>query len=155
MVRRNSEKVTNIVTVLPITVEGDIVLIRQFRFPLGQSHLEAPAGCQEPMRHSSLEMTVHSELKEETGYEAESIIPMGKLSSSSGMTDEVVHAYIALNCRRMTDILDLDESEYIEPLVVSRHDFPSFIHQELASGRAVDPKMLSMMWYVDNYLQKT
>ncbi len=155
VVRRNSEKVTNIVTVLPITVDGDIVLIRQFRFPLGYEHLEAPAGCQEPNKHTSLEMTVESELREETGYVAETIIPIGKMSSSSGMTDEVVHAFIAINCHRVTEILDLDESEYIESIVVSRKNFPQLMLEELASGRAVDPKMLAMMWYVDNYLQKT
>ena len=34
VVRRNSDKVKNIVAILPITVEGDFVLIRQYRFPL-------------------------------------------------------------------------------------------------------------------------
>ena len=70
------------------------------------------------------------------------------------MTDEVVHGYIALNCRRITSVLDLDESEYIEPIIVKREDFPELVKKELASGRAVDPKMLALMWYASQYLQK-
>ncbi len=154
VVRRNTEKVRNIVAVLPFTQEGDILLIRQYRFPLGYPHLEVPAWCQEPEKHPSLEVTVHAELREETGYKAEELVYVGKFSSSSGMTDEVVHAFIALNCRRVTEVLDLDQSEYIEPLIVARQDFPRLISDEMSSGRAVDPKMLALMWYADQYLQK-
>ena len=67
---RNSEKVFGIVSILPITQDNEIILIRQYRAPLDRIQLELPAGCAEVGKHTSLEDAVHAELREETGYEA-------------------------------------------------------------------------------------
>lgn len=70
------------------------------------------------------------------------------------MTDEVVHGYIARNCTKVTDILTLDQSEYIKPLIVPYSQFDQLIFDELSSGRAVDPKLLAMMWYFRTFVCK-
>ena len=73
VVSRHAEKVFGIVTVLPITTEGEIVMIRQYRAPINQVGIEFPSGCAETGKHSDLEQAVHDELREETGYVAESL----------------------------------------------------------------------------------
>jgi hypothetical protein len=70
------------------------------------------------------------------------------------MTDEVVDAHIALRCQKVTDVLDLDLSEYIEPVVIPYSHFDQLILSELASGRAVDPKLLAMMYYFRTFLSQ-
>ena len=47
MIERNQERVFGIVSILPITIDNEIVLIRQYRTPLDRIVLEFPAGCAE------------------------------------------------------------------------------------------------------------
>jgi ADP-ribose pyrophosphatase len=46
-ISRNKKKVFGIVSVLPITLDNEIILIRQYRAPLDKIVLELPAGCAE------------------------------------------------------------------------------------------------------------
>lgn len=62
------------------------------------------------------------------------------------MTNETVHGYVATNCTKVSDILDLDESEYIERIVVPFYDFDKFIASEMRRGNIIEPKMLAIMY---------
>lgn len=149
--KRNAEKVFWIVTILPVTQEGDIILIRQYRAPLDRIQLELPAGLAEVGKHTSLEEAVHSELFEETGYKSDKLTHIAEFSSSSGMTNETVHWYIAHNCKKVTDILTLDESEYIERIKVSYSWLQKLILDEIAQWHIIDPKMIAIIWlYLKN-----
>ena len=121
-------------------------MIRQYRAPLDRVGIEFPAGCAEVGKHATLEEAVHAELLEETGYKSRDVTHIAEFSSSSGMTNETVHSYIARNCERVTDILDLDESEHIEPIVVPYSQFDQFILSEIARGAIIEPKMLAMVY---------
>jgi ADP-ribose pyrophosphatase len=153
VVTRNTDKVFWIISVLPITNENEIVMIRQYRSPLDRVGIEFPAGCAEVGKHESLEHAVHSELREETGYQAGQLAHIAEFSSSSGMTDETVHGFVATNCRKVSDILELDGDECIERLVIPYSDFDWFILSEIARGAIIEPKMLAMMWWYRWYLQ--
>ncbi len=154
VVERNTDKVFWIVSVLPITEQGDVIMIRQYRAPLDRVGLEFPAWCAEVGKHDTLEDAVHAELREETGYIAGRLTHIAEFSSSSGMTNETVHGFVAENCQKVSDILMLDESEYIERVSVPYTEFDQFILSEMARGAIIEPKMLAMMMLWRNILAK-
>mgnify|MGYP000459252132 FL=1 len=123
-------------------------MIRQYRAPLDRVQLELPAGCAEKGKHATLEDAVHAELREETGYICNDISHIAEFSSSSGMTNETVHGFIARNCERVSDVLVLDQDEYIERILVPMKNFQSYIFSELACGNIIEPKMLAMIYLV-------
>ena len=106
-------KVQSIVSVLPITTNNEIVLIRQFRIPLGREVIEQPAGLNDKPGESDID-AVKRELLEETGYVSESIDYVLTVPTSSGLTNELISCHIARNCQRVSETLDLDASESIK-----------------------------------------
>lgn len=70
------------------------------------------------------------------------------------MTNETVHGFVAENCQKVSDILMLDESEYIERVSVPYTEFDQFILSEMARGAIIEPKMLAMMMLWRNILAK-
>ncbi len=79
--------------ILPITDEGKLVLIKQFRYPLQEVLIEAPAGKLEIDEDPQICAT--RELTEETGYRAEKVIALGKISTTPGFCDEILFLYLA------------------------------------------------------------
>lgn len=113
-------------------MENEIIMIRQYRAPIDRVQLELPAGCAEVGKHETLEDAVHAELREETGYESDSLEHVAEFSSSSGMTNETVHGYVARNCQKVSDILILDQDEYISRIIVPVPEFERYIFSEIA-----------------------
>lgn len=83
------------VCVLPIDKTGDVLLVRQFRYPYMKETLEIPAGKRDKAGDSDPLECGKRELKEETGAEAENYIPLGTLYPSPGYTDEIIYMYAA------------------------------------------------------------
>lgn len=129
-------------------------MIRQYRAPLDSIQLELPSGCAEVGKHETLEDAVYAELHEETGYTTKTLTHIAQFSSSSGMTNETVHGYVAENCQKVSDILTLDESEYIERVTVPYTEFDRYIFGEIARGAVIEPKMLAMMMLWRNMIAK-
>lgn len=80
--------------VLPITPQGDVLLVRQFRPAIGGLLVEIPAGLLDQPREDALSCAVR-ELWEETGYRHETVEFLGGYLSSAGFTDEYVHLFVA------------------------------------------------------------
>lgn len=100
------------VGVLPIDKDGNIILVRQYRYPYDEIMLEIPAG---KLDHGDDEDAADCglrELKEETGCTAGRIVPLGCIYPSPGFLTEVVHLFAALN---LTDgEMQPDEDEFVE-----------------------------------------
>lgn len=100
------------VGVLPIDKDGNIVLVRQYRYPYDEIMLEIPAG---KLDHGDDEDAADCglrELKEETGCMAGRIVPLGCIYPSPGFLTEVVHLFAALD---LTDgEMQPDEDEFVE-----------------------------------------
>lgn len=88
--------------VLPLTAEGEVVLVRQEREAVGERLLEIPAGLLD-VEGESPEDTARRELEEETGYRAGSIESLGRIHTSPGFVDEVCHLFLARDCSRRGD----------------------------------------------------
>lgn len=82
------------VGVLPLTDDGNVLLVRQFRYPYKEELLEIPAGKRDSKDEEPLE-TGKRELKEETGASADRYTYLGKVYPSPGYTGEVIHIYLA------------------------------------------------------------
>lgn len=98
------------VAVLPITEDGEVVLVSQYRYPFGLEVLEAPAGKVEP-GEDHYDCGVR-ELSEETGLSAKEIEYLGFVSPSPGCMTERIHLYIARNLTEGET--HPDEGEYVE-----------------------------------------
>jgi ADP-ribose pyrophosphatase len=79
--------------VVPLTAEGDVILIRQYRHAVGGYIYEVPAGkldAGEPP-----EVCAARELTEEAGVVAGRLTHLASIVTTPGFTDEVIHLYLA------------------------------------------------------------
>ncbi len=82
------------VCVLPITDDGDVICVKQYRHAHGEVLLEVPAGKLEEGEHDHAEAALR-ELEEETGAECRSLKYLGKLYPTPAIFTEVIHMYVA------------------------------------------------------------
>ena len=79
--------------VVPVLPDGNLVAVRQFRYPVGEVFLEFPAGKIDPGETAL--STARRELTEEAGYAAASFTPLGRVHSVVGYSDEAIDFFIA------------------------------------------------------------
>lgn len=126
------------VAVVPITQEGNIVLVRQYRYPIGNVLLEVPAGKLD--KGEEPDICALRELEEETGYVAKSIKKIASIYTTPGFTDEVIHLYIAENLTLSNP--HPDEDEFLDVEIYSKEEIKTMI----ADGRINDAKsMLALL----------
>lgn len=126
------------VAVVPITQEGNIVLVRQYRYPVGKVLLEVPAGKLD--KGEEPDICALRELEEETGYVAKSIKKIASIYTTPGFTDEVIHLYIAENLTLFNP--HPDEDEFLDVGIYSKEEIKTMI----ADGRISDAKsMLALL----------
>lgn len=125
--------------VVTVTPEGNVVLIRQLREPLREALLEIPAGILDPGEDPR--ETARRELEEETGYRAERLERLGRVHTSPGFTDEVMHLFVA-EAKRVGDtedgieLVELTPSEAVAAVRGGRiTDAKTAVALLLAAGR--------------------
>jgi len=124
--------------------DGKVVLVEQFRVPLGRRCLELPAGLVGDEDDKGVEETAIKELEEETGFTAERIEVLGEFFSSPGMVAEGFTLVRAHGLRRISDGGG-NEHEEIEVHLVPRSEIANFVAQKRAEGCAIDVKMLLLL----------
>lgn len=82
------------VACVPVTKDGEVVLVSQFRATFNSYVLEVPAGMRD-VDGEPAEVTAIRELKEETGFVATSVSHLGQCLSSPGVTDSSVEIFLA------------------------------------------------------------
>jgi len=109
------------VAIVPVTNNGEIILVRQFRYPVGQVLLEIPAGKLDP--GETPEDCAARELIEETGFRAGRLQKMVSVFTGPGFTNEVIHIFLAQDLKEVGQALDSDEMldvEFYSPPEISR-----------------------------------
>lgn len=104
------------VVLLPYTNDGDVLMLRQYRASLEQAILELPAGTrgwEEPWLECA-----QRELREETGYRAETFVELGDVWPAPGYSDEVMRFYIAEGLRHDPLAPDADEEIAVQPMAL-------------------------------------
>ena len=95
------------VCVLPLDENGDVLFVKQFRYPFADVLLEIPAGKRE-LGEDPLECGIR-ELSEEVGATADEIIPLGKLYPTVAYDTEIIYMYLARGLHFGEQHLDEDE----------------------------------------------
>jgi ADP-ribose pyrophosphatase len=85
--------------VLPITPDGDVILVRQFRAGARRRVLEIPAGLLDVTGEEPIECAAR-ELFEETGFRHASIELMARIFPSPGVSTERIHVHVATTASR-------------------------------------------------------
>jgi 8-oxo-dGTP pyrophosphatase MutT (NUDIX family) len=98
------------VNVVAETVEGEIILVKQYRHGTNDFSLEIPGGVID--EGETPEQAALRELEEETGYVAESIMPLGVVSANAAIMNNHAHSFWARGCRLLKPQA-LDEHEQI------------------------------------------
>ena len=80
--------------IIPILPDNQIILVRQFRFPIGKVTLEIPAGKLDKEGEDPIECAKR-ELSEETGYTAGKIWKLTTIATTVGFSNEYIHLYAA------------------------------------------------------------
>ncbi|MGD0885264.1 MAG: NUDIX hydrolase [Thermodesulfovibrionales bacterium] len=127
-----------IVAIVPITDDGDIILIRQFRPTVNNYVIEFPAGLSN--RGESLMDAAKRELREETGYESAEMLFLAAGPLSSGSSCEGLTVYLAKGLH-FRGIQGRDETEDIEvfkiPLKTVHEEMAKFVKE----GNCIDLKI--------------
>lgn len=100
------------VTALPVTKEGKIIMVRQYRHALGEDCIEIPGGCVDKT-DKSFEDAIARELMEETGYRFDSFTSLGKISANPSTNNNLMHMFLAQGGVKVAE-QQLDGNEEIE-----------------------------------------
>ena len=87
------------VNVIPVTPEGDVVMVRQYRHGIKRVTLEIPGGLVDDGENPA--EAARRELLEETGYAAGRIVHLGTVDAQPAMQTNRCHTYLALGCARV------------------------------------------------------
>ena len=132
------------VCVIPITDDGDIIFVNQFRYAFNKVTLEIPAGKLEK-GEDHLEAALR-ELSEETGLSAKNVVPMGELYTTPALIDEVIYMYLATDLQEGEQ--HLDEDEFINTVKIPLKKAVEMV----MNGEIRDSKTQIMILKADKYL---
>lgn len=112
--------------IVPVTADGSVVFVRQWRQALGRYLIEIPAGCIEPDEDPAI--CAARELEEETGFRAELWQRLGTFSAAPGYSNELLHLYLASHMT--TGLAHTDEDESVEVLTLGPQDIADLIRND-------------------------
>lgn len=133
---------------IPVTSDGKLVLVKQYRFTALGRLLEFPAGTVE-MNENPAE-TIRREIEEETGYRANSWQKLGEFFLAPGYSDEVIYAFLAEDLEKLEHPPDQDEDEDIEIVLLTPDEFEKAIF----AGEPIDSKSISSFFLARPFLYK-
>jgi ADP-ribose pyrophosphatase len=127
--------------IVPITNEGNFVLVKQFRYPLQKELIEFPAGKLDENEDPII--CAKRELEEETGYSSDDISYLGKIYTAPGYCTELLHIYLATNLKSGNHNREEGERE-MQILEMSQNDLLKLIQEEAI----VDSKTISALFFL-------
>jgi len=142
-----AERVAGIAAAVIVAIdgEGQLLLVEQYRVPLGRPCLELPAGLVgDESAGESVAEAARRELEEETGYLAAVVEERGDYFSSPGMTSESFTLVLATGLTRTGDGGG-DAQENITVHRVAPEAIAGFVAAKRREGVAIDAKMLMLL----------
>ncbi|BCL39465.1 NUDIX hydrolase [Nostoc sp. MS1] len=131
---------------VPVTPEGKLVLVRQYRFAVQGRILEFPAGTLEPTEEP-LE-TIKREIEEETGYSAQKWDKLGEFFLAPGYSDEIIYAFLARDLEKLDTPPKQDEDEDIETVLLT----PEELERAILQGEPIDAKSITSFFLARPFL---
>lgn len=108
----------NVAMVLPVTSEGNFILVKQYKHGLQDIFIELPGGMQQ--KGKGIEASAVAELEEETGIKIteDMLIPLGKIANNPTKTNQITYGFLVKNAE-FNSTQRLDSTEQIELLSIS------------------------------------
>jgi ADP-ribose pyrophosphatase len=132
------------VVMVPFLDRDTVLLVRQYRYPLGRHFEEIPAG----KAHVGEERlaTARRELREECGYEAREWRRLTTLHPCIGYSDESIDLFVARDLVQV-GAQQLDEGEFLEVMPVRLAEALEWVR----AGRITDTKTIIGLLWVDKF----
>ena len=122
-------------SIIPLLPDNQIILVKQYRYPVAQVTLEVPAGKLDIQGEDPLECAKR-ELSEETGYTAGKIWKLTAIATTVGFSNEIIHLYAATDLKAGKQ--HTDEDEFINVVKMPLADAVKLVE----TGKIVDPKSI-------------
>ncbi|MCI8765237.1 MAG: NUDIX hydrolase [Lachnospiraceae bacterium] len=122
--------------VVPVTDDGKLLMVRQFRNALNRETLEIPAGKLDDPNEPKIECA-YRELEEETGYRCEKLEYLMSMNTTVAFCDEAIDIFVARNLIPSHQHLDEDEVIFVEEWDIA--DLEELIY----SGKMTDAKTVA------------
>jgi ADP-ribose pyrophosphatase len=144
-----------IVGILAMTDDKKVILVEQYRVPVGNRAIEFPAGLADGAGGShgeTLEETAHRELLEETGYQAERMIYCTEGPISSASNADIMVLYLAQGLKKVAP----GGGDHLESITV--HEVPlgeidEWLGKKEKEGILVDSKIYAGLYLLTRILQ--
>ena len=121
------------VCVIPVTENNEVIMERQYRYPLDRVILEIPAGKLDAANEDRLS-AIKRELREETGYTADEWLEIGDFHPAPAYSDEYITMYLARGLHKGEQ--DLDADEFLDIYTIPLEE----LVREVMAGRISDAK---------------
>jgi len=140
---------SSVVVLIPVTNEGEIVLVEQLRRPVKARVIELPAGLvgDHVDPDESIIEAAGRELEEETGFLASELELLMECPSSAGMTDEIISFVMARGLKRIGPGGG-DDSEDIEVHIIALAEVDDWLGRQQAAGKPLDPKIYAALYWL-------
>ena len=136
------------VMIIPLFENGDVLLERQYRYPMRKVFIEFPAGKKDA-GEAPLE-TAKRELLEETGYRAARYTHVTDIHNALAYCDEVIHFYLAEGLIQAGE-QQLDDNEFVQVLRVPLSQLMTWIK----NGWVSDVKTQLGAFWLQDYLKQS
>ncbi|HQP55774.1 MAG TPA: NUDIX hydrolase [Syntrophorhabdus sp.] len=111
------------VNIIPITEDGQVVMIQQYRHGSKNITLEIPGGL---VDDESPENAALRELLEETGYQGDNVTYLGATNPNPAIFNNLCHTFLVRNVKKVSET-NLDDNEDIEVTLKPIEEIPSLI----------------------------
>jgi ADP-ribose pyrophosphatase len=112
------------VNVLPVTTDGQVVLVRQWRHGIKDFTLEIPGGLVDP--GESPAAAAVREVREETGYQGDAPVELGVVEANPAFMPTLTHTFLIENCREVAAATP-DPGEDLEVVLAPLAEIPSLV----------------------------
>lgn len=133
------------VGIIAITDDDNLILVRQWRSPIGRETLEIPAGKLDDRDSNNAEHAANRELNEEIKMHANNLKEITSFYSSVGFSDEYMTMYLATDLHQVTNELPRDVGENLEIVKYRLIELKKMIE----TNQIQDAKTVMAVWYFE------
>ena len=126
---------------VPVTGDGKIVMVRQYRHALGETIIEIPGGCVDDT-DKDFQEAIARELLEETGYSFSTFDYLGRISPNPSTNTNLLHMFLARGGKKIAEQA-LDENEEIEVILLTIDE----LKQLLRENKIIKSMHVSCIFY--------
>jgi 8-oxo-dGTP pyrophosphatase MutT (NUDIX family) len=136
------------INVVPVTDEGQVVLIRQYRHGIAAPTLEIPGGMIDGEDGGPAD-AARREMAEETGYESRALLPLGAVHPNPAFQDNLCHSFLATGATRVGEPRP-DPGEVIEVEERDLSEIPGLI----SSGQITHALVVAAFFWLEQWMRR-